>query len=145
MDHQSMKEQLLALYDGELGPAERQDVETHMAGCLECRERYGRWARTAKLLFQAPKVDSSEFFVRRVMDRIHALEAPKPGIRWRLSPGWLIPAFALALMLIAVVPPAYQVMPMEAFLFQEIASNSSWAFLNSAPTEDDTLQFVMEG
>lgn len=145
MDHSTMKDKLYALYDGELDAAERREVETHMAGCTGCRQFYERWAKTAQACFKAPKVSVSEFFVTSVMNRIHALEVPRPAFRWGLQLGWLVPALGVAIVLLALMLPAPEVVTMDALLSQETGSRTSWLFSNHAPSSDETLQFVMEG
>ena len=131
MDHKSMKEQIFALYDGELSAAARKEVEAHIALCGECRELYEGWAKTAKAFFKkAPEPASSEFFVRQVMNRVHELEAPKPARDWGLSLRWLVPAAGLALMFLAVMPITPQVVPMDAMLFQDTNGAPSWEFSN---------------
>ena len=147
MDHKTLKERLFALYDGELEAAEREKMRSHLDGCLECRELYERWTKTAKVFFKAPKSGTSEFFVQRVMDRIHTLEAPKhraPG--WNVSLQWLVPAVGgLALLFLAVVLPAPQTVSIDAMLFQEASGRPLLAFSDDALSTDETLQFVMEG
>ena len=39
MEHNAIKEQLFAFYDGELSPAVRQEVESHLSICEECRDQ----------------------------------------------------------------------------------------------------------
>ena len=149
MEHSAIKEQLFAFYDGELGPAIRQDVESHLSICQECRELYQNWAKTAKVLFPVPKPQHSEFFVHQVMERIYGIEAPQKQlkVRFGLFPRplvWLVPAFGLAVALLSVMPPLPQEVPMD-LLLQSTSSRSSWAFSNHTPTADETLQLVMEG
>ncbi len=156
MGHKTIKEKLFALYDGELDPAARKEVEAHLSGCPECRELHGRWAKTAKVLFSSPAAKNSpqdesaglladEFFVKSVMSRIRERQAPKPAISRDIYLRWLVPAIGLALMLLAVLPPAPQVVSMDTWLFQDAGSRSSWLFSNNALSADETLQFVMEG
>lgn len=140
-----MKDKLFALYDGELDQASRWEVEAHMEGCQECRELHQRWTQTSKILFKASKPASSEFFVRSVMNRIHELETPKPAFRWNITIPWLIPAAGLLLMILTIMPVAPEAMTMDAFLMQQTSGHLSWALSHTAPSADDTLQFVMEG
>ncbi len=145
MDHKAIKEKLFDLYDGELEAVAREEVQTHLAGCLECRELYDGWANTAQLFFQAPKPEPSEFFIRGVMNRIHELETPKPARDWSLAFRWLVPAIGFALVFFALMPSAPPALSMDTLLFQEANGYLSWALSNKAPTPDETLQFVMEG
>jgi len=143
MDHSILKDQLFALYDGELDPASRRDVEAHLAGCRECRESYDRWVMTTKAIFQVPKPATSEFFVRTVMNRIHELESPRPVRRWDLSLRWLVPAIGMAFALFLAIMPTSQTMSMDNFLFQEMSGHLSWVYSNRSPNNDETLQFIM--
>ena len=132
MDHAVAKEQLYALYDGELDAAVSQSVKAHLDGCLECREIYERWSRTAKVLFRVAKPETSEFFVRQVMRRIRELEPPRRTFGWDLSLPWLVPALGLVLMILVVTPP-------------QSASTEEFIFSNTAVSAYETLQYLMEG
>jgi anti-sigma factor RsiW len=147
MDHEMIKDKIFELYDGELAGGKRQEALAHLNGCQECRELYQGWAKTAKVFFKAPAAQSSEYFVHRVMERVHELETPKPTVRWGLFPrplGWFVPAVGLAVALMAVMPPLPQEVPVD-LLWQDTGSHSSWAFSSHSPTTDETLQLVMEG
>ena len=146
MDHKLMKDKLFALYDGELESADRKEVETHISDCLECRELYERWTKTASVFFRVPKVVTSDFFVQSVMNRVHSLEEPSARtVSWNGLLNWLVPAISLVLVFLAVALPLPQTASVDAFLFQETNNRSSWIFANKAPTTDETLQLVMEG
>ena len=132
MDHAVAKEQLYALYDGELDAAASQSVKFHLDGCLECRETYERWSRTAKVFFRAAKPETSEFFVRRVKDRLRESEPSKRTFGWDLSLPWLVPALGLVLMIMVVTP-------------SQSASTEEFIFSNTVVSADETLQYVMEG
>jgi len=143
-----MKDRILALYDGELDEATGREVRAHLTDCPECRELYEGWEKTAKLMFAAPKPAASEFFVQSVMNRIHELAEPKreSRLRWNISLEWLVPAVGLALLFLAVLPfpSSSGVLTMETFLLQDTGGPSAIFLSGSAPTVDDTLQFVME-
>ena len=132
MDHAVTKEQLYALYDGELDAAASQSVKAHLDGCLECRESYERWSMTAKVLFPAAKPETSEFFVRQVMSRIRELEPPGRAFGWDPSLPWLVPALGLVMIILVLAPP-------------QGASTDEFIFSNTAVSADETLQYVMEG
>ena len=144
MDHKTLKQQLFALYDGELAGESRLEVESHLAGCAECQRLYGQWSKTAKVFFKVPEPATSEFFVRSVMNRIQALETPKPAIRWEFSFRWFATAVGLAALLLVLMPQAPQALSMD-MLFQDNSAASSLLLSNKAMTSDDTLQFLMEG
>ena len=144
MDHNAIKEQLFAWYDGELDPDARQTVEAHLAVCQECREVSQRWTKTAQVFFKAQKpAVASEFFVRTVMNRIHELESPRPARNWRISLPWLVPAVGFAFLFFLAVFPSPQTISIDTLFFQETSGHLSWALSNNAPNTDETLQFVM--
>jgi len=149
MDHKTIKEQLYALYDGELDALARKEAESHLADCMECRELYQGWAKTARVLFPNPKLQPSEFFVNQVMDRVRALEVPGRKLGWGLSLPWIVPAVGIAAMvLLAPVapPPSLTLLSTAAMLTGDrIDADSQWMFSNKQMKSDEVLGFVMEG
>ena len=149
MNHETLKEQLFSLYDGELDAAARKEVEAHLAGCQECREFSAQWAATAKVLFKRPKPESTEFFVRQVMERVHALETPKPSMGWQLSLRWLaVPALGLAALFLLTLTPSLQSPSTETLLMGGGADSASqwiFSFSKESPKADEVLGYVMEG
>ena len=103
MDHEVMKERILALYDEELAGDARREAENHLSGCAECRRSYEQWQRMAKGLFRDPQVQPSELFVSRVMERIDALERPRHAVPWTIRLRWAVPAMALASLILLVL------------------------------------------
>ncbi len=146
-NHAAMKENLYALYDGELVGAARREVELHLKGCLECRAVYARWEAAAEILFREPRALGSEFFVQRVMDRIEAVERKaRPSLPWVVSLRWLVPAVGLAAALLFVIGrPHPAPVSIESLLLEDAGRPVSWVLSNEAPTEDDLLGFAMEG
>lgn len=134
MDHERLKDQLYALYDGELDESAKRNILDHLSDCVECRQTYERWSKTAKALFPPRKIETSEFFVRQVMDRVTSLEQPKKGFGWQVSLPWLVPALGLAMIILVVAPPA-----------SSQAMDDEFIFSNNTSTADETLQYVMEG
>ena len=134
MNHETIKEQLYAFYDGELDAIARQNLKTHLDGCLECREIYDRWSKTAKALFRKTKPETSEFFVQQVMNRVRELPSYKRSFGWEISLPWLVPALGLAMMIMVIAPSASQGGIMEEFVFS-----------NNPASADESLQYVMEG
>ncbi len=148
MNHAAMKEKVFALYDGELDPGARQDVEAHLGGCLECRAMHERWKRAAGVFFREPPPLSSEFFVQRLMDRIELSERPLPVIRWAASLRWLVPALGLAAALCAFLLwpiQARQPVSVEMLLLEGTPGPASWVLSDKRPTADQILGFTLEG
>ncbi len=146
MDHQAIREQLLALHDAELPEAERSEIVRHLKLCAECRQIAGRWALTRKALAAALGMSDSEAFVGRVMRGLEpstdaAVGREPSGLRglvgrWRL-PGWLMPELgvglaALLFVLVAPQSPAASVST-EAILLAEVPEEARWAYAAEAP------------
>jgi anti-sigma factor RsiW len=144
MDHETLRKRLYELYDGELDGAARKELEAHLTLCSECRERIDRWAETSRLIFQTPKPQPSEFFVRTVMSRIQELESQNPAPGWGISLGWLIPAISALGLLFLATQPAPIPVSMDLLLSgsQDIGSA---IIVGRAPTTDEALEFVMGG
>jgi anti-sigma factor RsiW len=99
MDHETLKDLVFALHDGELSPALRGEAEAHLAACAECRAKLEGWRRTSAAFFRPSSSLGSERFVRGVMERIEeeAERLPAPsalsGLLRIFSP---LPRLALA-------------------------------------------------
>ena len=146
MNHTEFREKIFALYDGSLQPEECRQAQKHLQECPECRTLYDRWQATAKVLFPKVQVEGSEFFVSRVMDRIRALDSPRPRILPRSTLGlrWLVPALAAA-MLLLFMSPARQPVSVETLLLGKATGPVSWMLLNQTPSGEEVLGFAMEG
>jgi len=56
--------------DGDLGSAQRVELETHLAGCASCQAEWDRLQELERLLKGAPAVRPSVGFVGRVLARV---------------------------------------------------------------------------
>ncbi len=144
MNHQTLKDKMFALYDGELSGKELQEAQAHLASCQECGRAYAQWQRTAKTFFRVPEVEESEAFVHRVMERLEALNEPKPSrawVTWSFPSRWFVPAMAVALLFIlalgGVVAPNPSPVSLETLLL-------SGEEENVLPTTDQLFGFIME-
>jgi len=101
MKCEQIEAQLIAYLDGRVSVRERREVEQHLAGCEECRERVAGFRGVWRVLEETPAQEPSAWFDARLRQRIAA--EPAPGI-WTRVAGWLPqPRLALAsLALIAV-------------------------------------------
>ena len=106
MNHESMKELIFALYDGESSPSDREKALAHMRTCVECRQIAQRWETMGKRLFRVPPPPVPETFVQSVMDKIQDQEELQTGETWWPAARWLIPAlgFGLAALLFSLAP-----------------------------------------
>ena len=55
MTHARLQRQLSAYLDGELAPAEADEVRTHLAGCTACREELSRLQHVKSVLQRLPE------------------------------------------------------------------------------------------
>ena len=110
MDHETIKDALYALHDGELSETQRGEVLAHLRSCAECAEAARRWESLSGALsrvFPRPTPRQTEAFVRAVMARLGPGEEPAA---WRrLAEAWLLPvlSFATAVLLFAILGGAF--------------------------------------
>ncbi len=75
---------LIAYLDQRANPAERRDVEQHLAGCAACRTRAKEFRALWKVMEEVPPVEPSFGFDARVRQRVTA----EPSQNWF---GWFAP------------------------------------------------------
>jgi anti-sigma factor RsiW len=99
-EHERIAEMLSAYIDGELSPAQKARVETHLAECEECAEDLRTLRQTVNLLGQLPTVKAPRSFVIR-----EAQVAPRRrvGLKWRWAYPALQGATVVAFLLFVVV------------------------------------------
>ena len=106
MECQRDPENIAAYVDGELGPAERAELETHLASCGSCRELAAAEQRLGELFAALEPIEPPGEFEARFWARIARERdaARKPSsLAWLLSPRWLsvgVGAAALAVVLL---------------------------------------------
>ncbi|HWF45445.1 MAG TPA: zf-HC2 domain-containing protein [Bryobacteraceae bacterium] len=84
---------------GEADPAEREEIQLHMAACEVCRLEAERLSVTTTALRMLPD-EEIPVHVRFVSDKVF-----EPWWRrWRLSPGWAFASALLAMVLIVDAP-----------------------------------------
>ncbi len=147
MDHEAMKEQVFALYDGELTGSVRRTVEVHLEQCEECRRTYASWERAAKIFFQPPHIQASKAFVEHVLNQIEAVEQPARASTRRQTVRWLIPALGLAAVLLLVMGSMRQPISVEALLLSEGQENgqSQLVFASEKPSVETVLDAILDG
>ncbi len=147
MDHNAIKVQLFALYDGELGEAARQAVEAHLSECNECHTVIAQWRQAAGMLFRATEVPASEVFVQRVMRSLPGHPEPFRLPHWFLEGSRLISAAALAAILLVLVQgPLQQPVSVETLLMsdRQEASTEEQLFSAERLSSDDVLGLIIE-
>ena len=148
MDHNTIRDQLFALYDGELTGPPRRAVEDHLFDCAECRAVMAQWQHVAGALFPSPACSASEVFVQRVMRRIAAAPTSRFQLLRRLvTGGWLIPAMGMAaLLLVMVREPLQPAISIENLLFWDRGESVAAQQIldGESPGTDDVLGLLME-
>ncbi len=94
---------LLSFYlDGALSKKRRQDLETHLETCVDCRLRAETLGRQRQMLRDSPTLTPPPSFYREVWDRVDRKTKPRDG---RNPWAWGMPtkAFATACVLAVVV------------------------------------------
>lgn len=91
------EEDLTAYVDGELAPARRAEMETHLRGCAGCQGTEALLRRTVARMAELPGYTPSPAMRREVLAKLDALP-PTLGERLRalLRPSVLVPAAGLA-------------------------------------------------
>ena len=146
MDHDTINERLMEWHDGALPAEVRREVEAHVAGCAECLAAATQWQRTARALFQAPDVQTSEAFVQRVMERIAALEISRQAIPWAARIRWLAPAVGLAGLLLLMLGPSDHPVSIETLLLTSgrDSAPTQLALASEPPTTDEVFNVLLE-
>jgi hypothetical protein len=104
------RERLSAYLDSELSPAERAEVEAHLATCEECAALVARMGALNDVLRELPVEAPSGYFDSfpgRVRARLEK-EGPSRPRRGAARPGWRLPVWtwaAAAALLLAVLTP----------------------------------------
>lgn len=101
-DCEKIAERLQAYLDGEGTPDETAEVESHMAGCAECRALPAQWRRLSEGAREVPEVDEGrwEALWSRVEARTQSEEA-KTGVWRSAGRGAAITALAASVLLAA--------------------------------------------
>jgi putative zinc finger protein len=91
-----------AVVDGELPAPERAQVDTHLAGCPECRRELERFSRTVSMVRALPEERAPAGFVDRVRDAAHPPPWPRRVARRLFVPLRVkLPLEAAAVLLVA--------------------------------------------
>lgn len=65
----NIQKKLSACQDGELDPAEKKAVESHLNSCEDCRTRSESWEKTCQMLRSLPEIEPGDGFLRQVLSR----------------------------------------------------------------------------
>ncbi|HTO54428.1 MAG TPA: zf-HC2 domain-containing protein [Myxococcota bacterium] len=115
MDCKRDREELSAYIDGELAPAPRAELESHIQACASCRAEVAAQDRLAEAFASLREVTPPGDFEARFWARIarekEAAAEPAGWRRWLTWPRALTAAAVTALGLILLVPAASQHAP----------------------------------
>lgn len=152
MKHSEIQDKLFFLQDPELPETERAEILMHIQSCESCRGTSSRW-KSVQLQFQKQELPQySERFVRKVMDRLEALEnppapvyspAPSRGIFARMLPvfGYGL-AFFLMFLAISYRESATgheSPVNIEDVLLSDVPQSSKWTFSAEPPDTNNLL------
>lgn len=99
--HHAQQAAIAALFRGQLEAAAHQDLHRHLAGCVECRRVYERYAAAERAL--SPKAELSPLMEDRVAARLFSgQEARAP--RRSAAPLWVALATAAGLSMVVLMP-----------------------------------------
>jgi anti-sigma factor RsiW len=100
---QHIAERLQAYLNGTLAVSEREQAESHLAGCAPCREELDLLASALRVVQRLPAFEPRAGFAARVA--LNARDSRKPFAQWlRWSLGGLAVAGAAGLALVVATP-----------------------------------------
>jgi anti-sigma factor RsiW len=137
MNCERIENQLIAYLDGKAKPAERRQVESHLAECAACRQRVDEFRLVARLLDELPVVAPSPSFDAELRARVAA--EPQRASLW----GWMMPspqfAFAVTALLVCSIwltsmrPGRLPIAPAA----QQSSSEVEFSVINNLPVLED--------
>lgn len=72
----NIQKKLSACQDGELEPAEKTVVETHLLLCETCRSRYEALRKTYQMIGSLSEIEPGQGFLRKVLDQTEQSREP---------------------------------------------------------------------
>jgi anti-sigma factor RsiW len=128
-DCQDMRTQLSAYVDGELTPAQRAEVDAHLASCPDCQQEVAELKTLAAGLAALPQLRPAPRFLADVRRKIARGENPEP-LTWQdhlFRPFWLKVPLELAavIAIVGYVMRSEQPMPVERGASIEMAKTES--------------------
>ncbi len=104
MEHTETRRNLSAYLDDAVDPAEKAQIEAHLAQCGNCRQALAELEKTIGHLKGLPEVEPPPWLTVRIMAHVRAEAAPRRSLwRWLFVPFQVkLPLEALALVFICV-------------------------------------------
>ena len=142
MDHVQVKQKLLEWRDGTLVEAERREIADHLRQCAGCWQFGQRWESIAELFSEKPSMETSEFFIQQVMERVRRPEPvrllPKPI--W-----WWVPVLAPSLVLLLMALIGSRPVVSTETLLERVGTDWSGSVeLARGPASGDLLELLGE-
>lgn len=136
MNCERIEAQLIAYLDAKAKPAERRNVEAHLAECADCRQRVDEFRLVAGLLDELPVIAPSPSFDAALRARI--AEQPHRSALW----GWLIPtprlAFAVtALLVFSIWLSSMRPVSAPPVPVAQQSSQTEFSMINNLPVLED--------
>lgn len=136
---------LFEFHDGRLAGDDARGVLRHLGECAQCRATLDAWRRSSRDLLRPLQVESSDVFVRRVMQRVETLNEPSSAPWFRAWPRWTFPglAFSVASLAIALVASPETAESMDnLFIHTDSHPVSEW--VSEPPSEAQLLNAMVE-
>jgi anti-sigma factor RsiW len=137
MNCERIESQLIVYLDAKAKPAERRQVESHLAECAACRQRVDEFRLVAGLLDELPMIAPSPSFDAALRERV-AAEPRRSGL-W----GWMIPSPRLAFAVTALLICSIWLTSMRpvhapvAAAVQQSSSETEFSVINNLPVLED--------
>ncbi len=135
-----MEEILSAYANDELSPEQREMVETHLAGCADCREKLAGYRQTRQQLKTLRAVPFAPDIKATMMSRIKSARfAKKPNKTWKIRALVTVPVVAVLIALLIIQPWNSHIGPQNvlAKAHDAIAAIESYRFALTRSTDGD--------
>jgi anti-sigma factor RsiW len=144
MNHAEIQEKLSEFYDGRLPPQARQEIETHLPQCTDCRQLLAGWQQVSGAFLKPLEAQASDVFVQNVMRKVRAYEPEEASLGWPRFLRWAAPALALSMAGFTIAlsvslqsdSPASET---EVVLQEDEETSFATEWLSSAPDDDQIL------
>jgi hypothetical protein len=104
MEHTEIRRQLSAYLDGEVSPAQRVEIDAHLADCPRCRAALAELERTIGHIRNLPRVEAPPWLAAKTMARVREVAETRSSLWQRLffPLGVKLPLEAVAIVFLCV-------------------------------------------
>jgi len=145
MNHELIKEDVFALYDGQLSSARTQEIQAHLQVCSACRDLLENWKKISDLFVPAFHFEQSELFVRQVMRRVRVLSQKEERMDWGHFSRWAFPTLAMSVigfMAVLIYTSSSMNISTEGLLMKDQEQSSIAEWFSVSPNEGQLLDTV---